>query len=195
MDLNTIFGPGFLNIAGIIPHLPIVLASVVWYKITHLVVGPLLRKLFIPYDPKNPPTERAIFWWNISMVSIAQSIVNTGVSIYLLWHSEFREGLTPQERILGYHEQTASALAITVGYFVFHLVQVWCNVEVEGKYMLAHSFATLFATSIAFVSYPTFWLMMLTLINLVATLINALSWCFNSVGNPKHLPRHSKTTR
>ena len=152
MSLNSIFGPQFLNVPGIIPHLPIVLFTALGYKITHLVVGPLLRKFVLTDKSNNLSTARAIFWWDISMVSIVQSLVNTGVSGYLLWHTEFRDGLTPQERILGYHDRTAAALSITVGYFVFHLFQVWWNVDVEGKFMLAHSFASLFATSIAFVS-------------------------------------------
>jgi hypothetical protein len=143
MSFNSIFKPGALNISGIEPHLHIVLASAASYKLIHLLVGPLLRQYVLPKNSKALSTKRAIYWWDISMVSIAQSIVNTGVAVYLLWHSEFRAGLTPQERILGYHEQTAYALAISVGYFVFHLAQVWRNVDIEGRFMLAHSFATL----------------------------------------------------
>jgi hypothetical protein len=194
MNFNNIFKPGALNISGIEPHVHIVLASAAAYKLIHLLVGPLLRRYVLPKSSKVLSTERAIFFWDITMVSIAQSIVNTGVSIYLLWHSEFRKGLTPQEKILGYHKETAAALAVTVGYLVFHLVQVWQNVDIEGKYMLAHSLAALYATSLAFVSYYSTHTHYLAANNDLETSFNALPWCTSGVGTPKHFLEHPKAT-
>jgi hypothetical protein len=196
MYFNNIFKPGALNISGIEPHLHIVLTSATAFQLIHLLVGPGLRHYVLPKKSKVLATDTSIFWWDIAMVSIAQSIVNTGVSIYLLWHSEFREGLTPQERILGYHEQTAAALAVTVGYFVFHLAQVWQNVAIEGKYMLAHSFAALYATSLAFVSChstPTRCLSPAANEDL-ATFVNALSWGASGMGASQYFLERPKAT-
>jgi hypothetical protein len=193
MDLNGVFGPEILNIPGIVPHLPLVVGSAAAYKFIHLVVGPLLHHFLKPHDPKAPPTKYALFRWNINTVSIAQSIINTGLSIYLLSHSEFRHSLTAQERILGYHEKTASALAISTGYFVFHLLQVWWDVDIEGTYMLAHAFAALYATTLAFVSFPTVAIPFESLTYLATPLI-ALQWCFDDLGAPEHFPVHPETS-
>jgi hypothetical protein len=116
------------------------------------------------------------------------------VSVYLLWHSEFRAGLTPQERILGYHEQIAYALAISVGYFIFHLLQVWQDVDIEGKYMFAHAFAALYATSLAFVSKCSTHIHLLAPNNALATSFNALPWRAGGVGASEHFPERAKAT-
>ncbi|CAG8975960.1 hypothetical protein HYALB_00012198 [Hymenoscyphus albidus] len=149
LDLKRLFGPEILNLPGIIPHLPLVFFSALFYQFVYTIIGPWLLH-FKPRNPNVPSTELSRFYWNSNTVSIAQSIINSALAVYVLLHAEFREGLTAQERILGYHSETAAALAVSTGYFCFHLVNVWIHKKSEGNFMFAHSVCALCAVCLGF---------------------------------------------
>lgn len=72
LDVKRVFDPEFLNLPGIVPHLPLVLFSAIFYQFINTILVPLLLH-FKPDNPKVPPTELSRFYWNINTVSIAQS--------------------------------------------------------------------------------------------------------------------------
>lgn len=152
LDIRHIFGPKHFNIPGIIEHLPLVVTSAAFYQLVYSFVGPLLFFLLEPRDPKGRSTKLSAYYFNITLVSLSQSCINSALAIYLLVHTEFRSGLTAQERYLGYHHETARALAVATGYFCFHLVETWVSRGVWGYSMFLHGVCALLAVSLGFVS-------------------------------------------
>ena len=150
--INAIFSPKYLNLPALPPHLPLVLLSALFYQLVYTVFGPLLYNFFKWRTPQSPPNKASRRGWNVNIVSIAQSCVNTSLAIYLISHPEFRNGLTAQERTLGYHKETAMALAVSMGYFCFHLAQTWVHRRIYGMFMFMHGVCALVAVALGFVS-------------------------------------------
>lgn len=153
IDAHTLFGPKYLNLPGLPPHIPLVILSAVFYQLVYSLVAPLLWILLEHLNPETKSKKITRSLWYINIVSIAQSTVNTALAIYLLSHPEFRHGLTPQERAMGYHKETARALAISMGYFVFHLGSTWIQRGYHGIFMFYHAVCALFAVSLGYVSF------------------------------------------
>lgn len=160
-----IFEPPYLNIPSIICHLPLVVTSTLFYHIVYTVLGPFILSLLPASDSGNanknnlPPNNRSAklsaYHFRITLVSISQSFVNSMLAIYLLSHTEFRQGLSAQERYLGYHEESAQALSIATGYFCFHAVETWLSRDVWGNSMFIHGVCALISVVLGFVSsYP-----------------------------------------
>lgn len=163
---QILFGPDCLNLPGLPPHLPSVILSTIFYQCVYSFVAPFLWILLEKSDPNSSSREttRSVYFFN-NIVSVTQSIVNSALAVYLLSHPEFRHGLTPQERALGYHKETARALAVSMGYFVYHLVCSWGQMRYHGISMFLHAVCALFAVSLGYVSFRrliqtniTFWL-------------------------------------
>lgn len=162
LDIYPLFGPSYLNIPTIEPHLLIVFLSALFYHHIYTIIGPAILAL-IGSPTQSPPTavqtqastirspKLAQYHFCITLVSITQSFVNSAVAIYLLYHKEFRKGLTAQERYLGYHEKTAQALAVATGYFCFHAVETWISRDVWGYSMFAHGVCALGSVLLGFV--------------------------------------------
>ena len=151
MDTQYLFGPRCLNFPALAPHIPAVILSAIFFQITYSFVGPLVHYLLMPPDPKVPYTKLSRHHYSDHIVSITQSCVNSAMGIYLFVHPEFRELLTAQERILGYHPQTARVLAISMGYFVFHLGESWVHRHIYGRIMVVHAVCVLSAIMLGFV--------------------------------------------
>lgn len=152
LDTHIIFGPKYLNLPALPPHLPLVIASAIFYQLVYSLVAPLLWSLLEFLSPPSTPSKITRSLWYVNIVSIAQSCVNTLLAFYLFSHPEFRHGLTGQERILGYHKETSKALAVSMGYFVFHLGEAWVHRGRHGIFMFFHAVCALFAVSLGFVS-------------------------------------------
>jgi hypothetical protein len=152
VDTRVLFGPRYLNLPGLPPHIPLVILSALFYQVVYSLVAPGLWYFLEVFNPNSKTRKVTRSLWYINIVSIAQSAINTALAIYLLSHSEFRHGLTAQERILGYHKETARALAVSMGYFVFHLGSAWVQRGYHGMFMFFHAICALFAVSLGFVS-------------------------------------------
>jgi hypothetical protein len=152
IQTDYLLGPQCLNVPALIPHIPVIIISTIFFQCSYTLLGPFLHYLFKPSNPKSPYTKLSRHFYNINIVSITQSCVNTAIGIYLLAHPEFRDGLTAQERVFGYHEQTARLLAISTGYFVFHLGQTWVHRDIHGMIMFTHAVSILAAIMLGFVS-------------------------------------------
>jgi hypothetical protein len=152
LDTHALFGPKYLNIPALPPHLPLVLLSAIFYQLVYSLVAPLLWSFLEYHNPTSSPSKVTRSLWYVNIVSIAQSCINTTLAIYLFSHPEFRYGLTPQERVLGYHKETARVLAVSMGYFVFHLGEAWVHRGFHGMFMFVHAICALFAVSLGFVS-------------------------------------------
>jgi len=148
LNTNHLFSPNFLNLPALPAHLPTILASAIFYQLVFTQLAPLLYSLLKTENAESPTTKLARYYWHINVVSIIQSFINTIAAIYLLAHVGFRADLTAQERILGYHKETANVLAISTGYFCFHLLEAWAH----GPFMVLHGICALFAVSLGFVS-------------------------------------------
>jgi hypothetical protein len=153
LDTQVLFGPNCLNLPGLPPHIPFVILSAIFYQLVYSFVAPRLWILLEIFNPNSPPRKITRSLWYTNIVSIAQSTVNTALAIYLLSHPEFRHGLTPKERALGYHKETARALAVSMGYFVFHLGSAWVQRGYHGISMFFHAVCALFAVSLGYVSF------------------------------------------
>ncbi len=152
LDAQYLFGPRYLNIPGIIDHLSLVVVSALFYQLVYSFIGPLLFLLLGPRDLKGRSAKLSAYHFSITIVSLSQSCINSALAIYLLVHTEFRSELTAQERYLGYHHETAKALAVATGYFCFHLAETWVSRGVWGYSMFLHGVCALFAVSLGFVS-------------------------------------------
>jgi hypothetical protein len=155
LDIQYIFGPKYFNTPGIIEHLPLVVLSAVFYQLVYSFVGPQLFLLLGPRDLKGRSTKLSAYYFCITLVSLSQSFINSALAIYLLLHTGFRSNLTAQERYLGYHVESAKALAVATGYFCFHLVETWVSRGVWGYSMFLHGVCALLAVSLGFVSTPS----------------------------------------
>jgi hypothetical protein len=153
VDTRVLFGPKYLNLPGLPPHIPLIALSALFYQLVYSLVAPLLWNLLGAFNPDSKTRKVTRSLWYINIVSIAQSAVNTALAIYLLSHPEFRHGLTAQERILGYHKETARVLAVSMGYFVFHLGSTWVQRGQHGMFMFFHAVCALFAVSLGYVSF------------------------------------------
>lgn len=153
LDTHTLFGPKGLNLPALRPNIPLVILSAIFYQFVYSVAAPVLWFLLEYFNPLSTPSKVTRSLWYINIVSIAQSCINTALAIYLFSHSQFRHGLTPQERILGYHKETARALAVSMGYFVFHLGSTWVQRGFHGMFMFVHAICALFAVSLGFVCF------------------------------------------
>ncbi|KAE9366461.1 hypothetical protein N431DRAFT_548353 [Stipitochalara longipes BDJ] len=150
LDVQHIFGPKYFNTPGIIEHLPLVVLSALFYQLVYSFVGPLIFLQLGPGDTKGRSTKLSAYYFYITLVSLSQSVINSTLAIYLLSHAGFRSRLTAQERYLGYHEESAKALAVATGYFCFHLVETWFSRGVWGYSMFLHGVCALLAVSLGF---------------------------------------------
>lgn len=151
---NLFLGPEYLNLPGLPPHLPLVLLSAIFYQCVYSFVAPLLWSVLEATDPNSSPREtiRSVYFFN-NIVSVTQSFINSVLAVYLLSHPEFRDGLTPNEMALGYHKETARVLAVSMGYFVYHLIGTWMQIGHHGINMVLHAVCALFAVSLGYVSF------------------------------------------
>jgi hypothetical protein len=154
LDTHRLFGPRYLNLPALPPHLPLVILSAIFYQLVYSVVAPGIWISLEYLNPSSAPSKVTRSLWYINIVSIAQSCINSALAIYLLSHPEFRDGLTPQEKILGYHKESARVLAVSMGYFVFHLGSTWVQRGFHGMFMFVHAICALFAVSLGFVCLP-----------------------------------------
>ncbi|KAG0650645.1 Topoisomerase I damage affected 4 [Hyphodiscus hymeniophilus] len=150
LDPQVVFGPRCLNLPALPLHLPLVILSAIFYQLVYSVVAPWLWRALEKLNPSPAPLKITHSLWHINIVSIAQSCISTALSFYLSSHREFRHDLSPQEMILGYHRETTRALAVTTGYFVFHLGSTWVQREFHGMFMFGHAMCALFAVSLGF---------------------------------------------
>jgi hypothetical protein len=185
-----LLGPKYLNLPALLPHIPIVVLSAVFYQLVYSVFAPLLHLVLIP-NPQLKPTKLSRHFWNAHTVSIAQSCVNTALAIYLLSHTQSRNGLTPQERILGYDRETAKALAVSMGYFVFHLGDTWVHRHIWGISMFIHGVCALFAVSLGFVRRSLYHGG--PVLTDIATARIALYCDISDLGASQYLLEHSET--
>jgi hypothetical protein len=195
-DPDVVFGPHYLNLPVLPSQLRLVTIWAIFYQVVYSVVAPLLWKLLD--NPKSPPSRVKRPLWYINIVSIVQSTVNSAASIYLLYHSEFRHGLTAQERILGYHRETSMVVVVATGYFVFHLFSAWSQRQFHGMFLVFHAICALLVSLIGFVSDHSFFLAHFSRPGpnhhpaaLVFTLHGTYAYCRTS----QHLPQFPEATR
>ncbi|KAG9239928.1 TLC domain-containing protein [Calycina marina] len=150
MNTHLLFSPQLLNLPALPDHFPLVILSALFYQAVYTFAGPLLHSAIKPHTVDTPAAKLARYFWIDTLVSFTQSYVNTCVAIYLLTHTEFRGYLTPEERILGYHQETARGLAVATGYFCYHLWETWVNRRVYGLSMFLHAVCALFTVSLGF---------------------------------------------
>lgn len=151
---KVLLGPEYLNVPGLTTHLPLVILSAIFYQCVYSFVAPFLWSVFEDTDRNSSPTEtiRSVYYFS-NIVSVTQSFINSVLAVYLLSHPEFRDGLTPNEMALGYHKETARVLAVSMGYFVYHLIDAWIQIRHHGINMVLHAVCALFAVSLGYVSF------------------------------------------
>ncbi|KAH7387010.1 TLC domain-containing protein [Phaeosphaeria sp. MPI-PUGE-AT-0046c] len=148
---KVFLGPEYLNLPGLPTHLPLVILSAIFYQCVYSFVAPLLWSVFEDTDPNSSPGEtiRSVYYFN-NIVSVTQSFINSVLAVYLLSHPEFRDGLNPSEMALGYQKETARVLAVSMGYFVYHLIETWMHIGRHGINMVLHAVCALFAVSLGY---------------------------------------------
>jgi hypothetical protein len=167
ININLLFSPQHLNFPALPPHFPLAILSALFYGSIYGIAGPFLyaskstpnvSPTIRPQGTTNNKRKLSRYYWIDNLVSFTQSVINSVLAIYLLvnFHVSSRTHLTPQERILGYHEETARVLAIAMGYFLYHLWEAWNNREVYGYSMFLHGVCAIGAVSLGFVSLSTF---------------------------------------
>ncbi|PQE17467.1 TLC domain-containing protein [Rutstroemia sp. NJR-2017a WRK4] len=142
--LVTIFEPvgDFLGL----PHLPnhihetlffLLLFHVIYTRLSPAIATYLFPKIYPAYSHEQKVD------WDCHIVSLTQSIINSVLSMYVIFYDEERKSMTWQERVWGYTEPSNVALGVANGYFVWHAIMMIKYKYMYGWSMVAHGFCCL----------------------------------------------------
>ena len=136
-------------------HVHEILFACLLYTFVGSFLSPRLSTRLFPrtYPQLN---ERTRLNWDVHVVSLVQSVLITGLSLWILWFGadEQASGMDWVERIWGYTGTLGMVQALAAGYFLWDLVVSLWRVDVFGWGFVLHAFTALFVFGFGFVSFP-----------------------------------------
>jgi hypothetical protein len=153
--LETIFHPtgDILNLPHLTAHIHELLFSLLVYHLIYTRISPLISSILFPKVYPSLKSKDKIDW-DLHAVSLTQSIVNSSLSLFILFYDEERLNMTWQERVWGFTEASNMLLAIANGYFIFHFLVMVIHRETYGWGMVIHGISVLAIMLPGLVSAP-----------------------------------------
>lgn len=139
-----------LNMPTLPLHIHEVVISALLYSIIFWPLSPFLSKLVVPHH-YSKLSRKTRLNWDAHVVSMVQSCLINGLSIWVICVDDERWNMDWQERVWGYTGANAMIQALASGYFVWDLFVTSFNVDVFGVGTLAHAISALLAYSLGFV--------------------------------------------
>lgn len=132
-------------------HIHELLFSIGLYTVILLGVSPWLSNLLCPKTYKNLDRRTKINW-DVHVVSMFQSILICGFSLYAILADPDRARMGWKERLWAYNGFDGFLTAMACGYFVWDFVVTIMHVNIFGYGMLAHAVSATAVFSLGFVS-------------------------------------------
>ncbi|KAG6040662.1 hypothetical protein E4U41_007515 [Claviceps citrina] len=130
-------------------HIHEVLIGALFYSVIFYPVSPIVSRILAPKYYARLPRKRRLNW-DAHVVSMVQSLLINGLSIWVMMKDKERAAMTWEERIWGYTGGTGMVQGLAAGYFVWDLVVTSLNMDVFGLGTLAHAVAALLVFSFGF---------------------------------------------
>lgn len=137
-----------------LPSLPLhiheVLAAALFYSIIFYPIAPILSNFIVPKHYSKLSRGRKLNW-DAQVVSFVQSVLISGLAIWVMVVDQERKDMGWEERVWGYTGAAALIQALAAGYFVWDFVVTSFNLDVFGLGTLAHAVAALVVFALGFV--------------------------------------------
>jgi hypothetical protein len=142
--LVTVFEPvgDFLGLPHLPNHIHELLFSLLLFHVIYTRLSPTITTYLFPKIYPAYSHEKKVDW-DCHIVSLTQSIINSVISMYVIFYDEERKSMTWQERVWGYTEPSNVALGVANGYFVWHAIMMIKYKYMYGWSMVAHGFCCL----------------------------------------------------
>jgi len=131
-------------------HIHEVLASALFYTFVQMVVSPILSNWLVPQH--YPKSRGKRINWDAHVVSLIQSTLINGLSLWVIFVDDERKNMNFEERVWGYTGASGMIQAMACGYFVWDLMVTLLHLDVFGLGLLAHAVSALAVYSFGFVS-------------------------------------------
>ena len=131
-------------------HLHEIAGAFLLYDGIYLVVSPLLSAKFAPRTYSHLPRGSQIDW-DIRVVSQSQSILISGLALYVIFADPAQHGLNSSGRIWRYSGAVGMVQGLAAGYLLWDVRVSATNMAVLGPSSLAHAISALVVTIIAWV--------------------------------------------
>lgn len=132
-------------------HIHEVLASAGLYFFIFYILSPVLSNMFVPQHYSHLSHKKKLNW-DAHVVAMVQSLLISGVALWVMFTDTERMNMDREERMWGYTGGCGLIAGLAVGYFVWDLIVTSLNLDVFGIGTLAHAIAALTAFSLGFVS-------------------------------------------
>lgn len=141
----------FLDLPTLPLHAHEVVLTALFYHTLFVFVSPTLSRAVIPniYSSFNARTRLN---WDVHLVSFVQSLIVSGIALWVMWTDTERDQMDWQGRVWGYTGATGAVQALGAGYFLWDFYMCARYVNIFGWGMLAHGISALSVFSLGFVS-------------------------------------------
>jgi hypothetical protein len=123
-------------------------------QLIYISLGPRLSTFFFPNHYHGRLDSAQKLDWDIHLTAFSQTTLIFGLGCWVMLFDEERRRMTWQERVWGWTNPTATALAIANGYFLWHLVMMVRYRKLYGWSMVAHAVSVVSIMILGFVSIP-----------------------------------------
>jgi hypothetical protein len=151
--LSAAFEPlaKFFSLPSLPLHVHEILAACLFYSAIYYPVSPIVSNLLFPVQYSQLPRKRRLNW-DAHVVSIVQSTLINGLSLWVLFVDEERSQMDREARVWGYTGASGMIQALAAGYFLWDLIVTSRNLDVFGIGTLAHAISALLVYALGFVS-------------------------------------------
>jgi heme/copper-type cytochrome/quinol oxidase subunit 4 len=139
------------NLTTLPLHIHEVLGAFVVYQSINLYFSPIFSRTFFGKH-YNALSHRTRLNWDVHVVSFVQSVVISGLALWVMWVDKERSTMEWQARVHGYTGAGGMLQGFAAGYFLWDLWVCVRHLDVFGWGMLAHAVSALVVFSLGFVS-------------------------------------------
>lgn len=145
-----------LRLPSLPMHIHEVLIAALLYSVIFYPISPIVSNLLAKKSYATLPRKRQLNW-DAHVVSMVQSLLISGLAVWVMVVDGDRRQMDRQERVWGYTGASAMIQALAAGYFLWDFFVTATNLDVFGLGTLAHAVAALFVYALGFVSSSCCW--------------------------------------
>ncbi|MCJ1317412.1 hypothetical protein MMC15_002736 [Xylographa vitiligo] len=161
-------------------HVHEILPAFCIYTFLGRVVSPLLSpRLFPSVYPKLPTRTRHN--WDVHVVSLLQSIVINGLTLWLMYADDDRRQMDWRARVWGYSGATGMVQGFATGYFLWDVLVSAADPGLFGWGAVAHAGSALAVSLLGFRPFVNYYGLNFVLYELSTPFLN-IHWFLDKVG-------------